>query len=328
MARGPGRYHRKGITLTELADMFPDDAAAEAWFAKQRWPLDKPWCPHCWSMRVQTGASHPSMPYRCRDCRKRFSVRTGTVMERSKLGYRIWAFALYLMTTGIKGTSSMKLSRDLGVTQKTAWHLAHRIREMWSRDHAPFEGPVEADETHVGGRLQRHSGRHRGIRGRGSVGKTAVAGVLDRPTRRVVATVVPDKKTSTLLPFVMGHIEPNAQVYTDEWWAYRSLPHHGVVRHGVGQWVDGQAHTNGLESFWSLLKRGFHGTFHHVSPKHLDRYVREFSGRFNWRDYDTIEQMQIMARQMTRARLPYEKLIEGGPAYPKLDQPRLSPPDG
>lgn len=274
-------------------------------------------------MRVQTGASHPSMPYRCRDCRKRFSVRTGTVMERSKLGYRIWAFALYLMTTGIKGTSSMKLSRDLGITQKSAWHLAHRIREMWSRDHMRFEGPVEADETYVGGKLRR-SASTRNLRGRGSVGKAIVHGVLDRPSRRIVARVVPDAKTSTLLPLVLKRIDSGAMVYTDEWWAYRSLPHHGMVRHGVGQWVDGQAHTNGLESFWSLLKRGYHGTFHHVSPKHLDRYVREFAGRYNWRDYDTIKQMEIMAGCMTRARLPYEKLIEGGPAYPKLEKPLIS----
>ena len=126
MAKGPGKAHRKGVTLLDVARMFPDDKAAEKWFAETRWP-DNPACPYCESLSVLSGAKHKTMPYRCREkgCRKRFSVRTGTVMQDSKLGYQVWAMAVYLMTTGIKGTSSMKLHRDLGITQKSAWHLAH-----------------------------------------------------------------------------------------------------------------------------------------------------------------------------------------------------------
>ena len=325
MGKGPGRNHRRGITLPELIERFPDDDTAEQWFAQVRWghpvkpdePM-RPTCPHCGSFNVQQKAKHPSMPYRCREreCRKRFSVRTGTVMQSSKLGYQTWALAIYLLTTGIKGTSSMKLHRDLGITQKSAWYLAHRIRETWGRAHSLFDGPVEADETYVGGKLRRSRSR-RHLRGRGKVGKAIVAGVLDRPTRRVVATVVPDTRQKTLGPFVLGQIKPGVKVYTDEWWGYSRLPDHEVVRHKVGQWVNDQAHTNGLESFWSLLKRGYQGTFHHMSPKHLDRYVKEFAGRYNQRDYDTIQQMTMIARGLVRRRLPYEKLIEGGPAYPK-----------
>ena len=126
---GPGKNFRTGLTLVKIFRTFPDDDAAERWFAEARWP-DGPWCPHCGSVNVQSGAAHKSQPYRCREkeCRKRFSVKTGTTMHDSKLGLQTWAIAAYLMTTGLKGTSSMKFYRDLGITQKTAWHLAHRLQ--------------------------------------------------------------------------------------------------------------------------------------------------------------------------------------------------------
>ena len=134
MARNaPGRHFRKGMSWVEVMRVFPDDAAAEAWFVKARWP-EGIRCPFCDSDRVQEGTAHKTMPYRCRGCRKRFSVKTGTVMQSSKLGYQIWALAGYIMTTNLKGAASMKLHRDLGITQKTAWHLAHRIRETWARE--------------------------------------------------------------------------------------------------------------------------------------------------------------------------------------------------
>ena len=130
--KAPGKHYREGLSLMELAEMFPDDAAAEAWTAKVRWP-DGPRCPHCNSKNVQLGTTHPSNPYRCRPCRKFFSVRTGTVMQNSNLGAKVRVWATYLLSTNLKGVSSMKLHRDLNVTQKTAWHLAHRIRVRWSR---------------------------------------------------------------------------------------------------------------------------------------------------------------------------------------------------
>ena len=131
--------------------MFPNDDAAEAWIAKVRWP-DGPRCPHCDSDDVLSGAAHKTMPYRCRakGCRKRFSVRVGTVLQDSKLGYQTWALAIYLMTTELKGRASMRLHRDLGITQKSAWHLAHRIREAWDIAQGRYDGPVEVDETYRG----------------------------------------------------------------------------------------------------------------------------------------------------------------------------------
>ena len=307
--KAPGKHYRKGISLIEITRKFPDDTAAETWFVKTRWP-DGVTCPSCDADNVLTVKTRKPQPYRCRDCRKHFSVKTGTLMQGSKLGLQVWAVAYYLLATGLKGTASMKLHRDLGVTQKTAWHLAHRIRETWAgQQAAPFNGPIEADETYVGGRESNKHASQKLNAGRGTVGKVAVAGVKDRATNRVSAAVVSDTTGQTLRSFVRERTVPDATIYTDDAGGYRGLPNHTAVRHGVGQWVNGQAHTNGLESFWSLMKRGYHGTFHKMSPKHLDRYVREFEGRHNERPLDTLDQMAIMVRNAQGKRLRYRDLI-------------------
>ena len=151
--KAPGKSYREGISLIGLTKMFPDDATARVWFEKKIWP-DGPHCPHCGSLNVQCGIKHKTMTHRCRDCHGRpmFSLKTGNVMEGSKLGYQTWAIAVYLATTSLKGVSSMKLHRNLDVTQKTAWHLAHRLRKSLEMNEAPFSGPVEADESYVGGK--------------------------------------------------------------------------------------------------------------------------------------------------------------------------------
>ena len=309
--RAPGKHWRKGMTLVELFAKFPNDATAEAWFAAVRWP-DGPRCPHCDHDSVQHPTTHPTMPYRCRGCRRFFSVRVGTVMQDSKLGYQEWAVAVYLFNTNIKGTSSMKLHRDLGISQKSAWHLAHRIRETWAdRQGEPFAGPVEADETYVGGRAKNMHAkvRRERITGRGGVDKTAVAGVRDRASGKVAAAVVASTDGPTLRGFVTGHAAVGAMVYTDEAKAYRGLPRHESVSHSTGQYVNRMAHTNGVESFWAGLKRGYHGTHHHMSAKHLGRYVAEFAGRHNRRPLDTDVMMARTAEGMIGRRLPYAELV-------------------
>ena len=310
--KAPGKSHREGITLLQLARMFPDDAAAEAWFRKLWWP-DGPHCPRCGTTNVQSGIKHPTMTHRCRECPKRpmFSMKTGTIMEGSKLGYQIWAFAVYLVTTNLKGVSSMKLHRDLGISQKTAWHLAHRIRDAWKAKGEPFVGPVEADETYIGGkRKNMPRSKRKALTGRGPVGKAVVAGAKDRDSNRIAARSVQATDAPTLQGFVGEHAALGAKVYTDDAYAYRGMSfEHEAVNHYAGEYVRGMAHTNGIESFWSMLKRGYHGTFHHFSEKHLDRYVVEFAGRRNDREADTIDQMAHIAQGMVGKRLRFRDLI-------------------
>ncbi len=309
--KAPGRSHRTGMTVMELLRMFPDDAAAERWFEEQRWPEGR-YCPDCGSTNTAVVKSRKPMPYRCRDCRGHFSVRKGTVMQSSKLGLQKWAIALYMMTTGIKGTSSMKLYREVGIRQATAWFLMQRIREGFLDGcDKPFPGPVEADETAVGGKRKNMSkAKRKELMGRGSVGKTIVAGVKDRPSKRVSAAVVEKTDAKTLQKFVTARTEETAMVYTDDASAYTGIAReHEAVRHSVGEYVRGEASTNGMESFWSLFKRGYHGTFHHLSEKHLDRYVREFAGRNNIRDLDTVDQMAALARGFVGKRLRYRDLV-------------------
>ena len=293
--------------------MFPDENAAREWFESILWPDGVRYCPRCESNNTHE-CSHAKMPYRCRDCRKYFSIKTGTVMAGSPLPLLKWVYAIYLDTTSLKGVSSMKLHRDLGITQKTAWHMQQRIREAFANEGVTmFEGPVEVDETYVGGKRRNMSNSRRQElegTGRGAVGKTAVVGMKDRDSNRVEAEVVEATDRNTLQGFVAVNTEVDAVVYTDEHASYRGLPRpHQSVKHSAKEYVDGQAHTNGIESFWAMLKRAHTGTFHKLSPKHLQRYVNEFAGRHNIRNRDTIAQMAEIAAGMSGRHLPYDQLI-------------------
>ena len=304
----PGKHYRKGLSMVQLTKMFPDDETAERWFVKTRWPNGIA-CPRCGSMDIKERTTRKPQPYHCRDCQKYFSVKTDSLMHNSPLGCQVWAIVIYLLNTNIKGISSMKLHRELGITQKSAWFLAHRIRENFQDRHRLFTGPAEADETFVGGKEKNKHSRQKLRAGRGSIGKVAVAGVKDRATGRVSAAVVTDTDGQTLRGFVTDRVSPNATVYTDDHAAYRGLLNHAAVKHSVGEFVNNQVHTNGIESFWSLFKRGYYGTYHKMSPAHLNRYVREFTGRHNHREDDTLDQMAAVVRGMDGKRLPYRDLI-------------------
>jgi len=321
--KAPGKAHRKGISLVQVVKKFDTEEKAEKWFIKQRWP-EGIVCPHCESDNIAHVKNRKPQPFRCRKCRKHFSVKTGTLLHSSNIPLSKWAIAFYLYSTSLKGVSSMKLHRDLEIGQKAAWYMSHRIRSMWNVHAEKFAGPVEVDETYVGGKEKnRHKSKKLNL-GRGTAGKTAVVGAKDRDTGKVSAKVVSDTKKPTLHGFVKEKASPDAKVYTDDHKSYQGLPfHHESVSHSVSEYVDGEVHVNGLESQWATLKRGFHGVHHHMSPKHLDKYVNEFAGRHNARNEDTADQMAGLARGMDGKRMTYAALTAGGPAYPP--KPDLSP---
>ena len=317
-AKGPGKSFRKGISLVKAVQSFGDPAQAEAWLIDRRWPRGVQ-CARCNGLNI-TERAGKQQRFWCKDCRRSFSVKTGTLMEGSNLSPDKWAIAFFLYSTNLKGVSSMKLHRDLGITQKSAWHMAHRIREAWHNGAEKFAGPVEVDETYIGGK-ERNKHESKKLRaGRGPVGKVAVVGMRDRDTGQVETQVVEQTDAATLQDFVRQHTDTHTMVYTDEARAYQGLPRpHESVKHSVSEFVRGMAHTNGIESHWASLKRGHDGVYHHFSAKHLHRYIMEFAGRHNSRPLDTIDMMGAIACQSVGKRLRYSDLI--GPKHTR--QPRM-----
>ena len=297
-----------------LLDAFPDEAACAKHFEELRWP-DGIICPLCESTRYFNRLTRPGI-YWCGDCKKQFSVRKGTIYEESRLPLRKWFLAAFLITTSRKGISSHQLAREIGVTQKTAWFVLGRLRLAAAQASATADtlpGPVEADETYFGGRNKnRHDAKKQS--GRGTAGKMAVAGIVSRSNRQVTAQKVERTDATVLVPFVEDAVEPGSTVYTDEHGAYTHLPSlfnrlsHETVNHSAGEYVRGKAHTNGVESFWALLKRGYHGVFHDFSHKHLDRYLAEFSHRWSMLPLSSAQRVDAILKAGVGGRLTYEEL--------------------
>lgn len=310
--KAPGKSEREGISLFKLTEMFPDEQSAVDWFENLIWNNER-YCPRCGGFETKPVPKKKPMPYWCKDCRKYFSVRTGTVLECSRLPLRKWVFGIYLQTTSLKSISSMKLHRDLNVTQKTAWYMMHRIREAFADDTDVFDGTVEIDETFIGGKVVNMDNKKRrqpGIGGSGNHNMTAVVGIKERESNKVNAQVVPSRKREDIFPFVMPRVTSKSTIYTDEAKVYKTLHNHDAVDHSIHEYVRGNVHINGIESFWSMLKRAHKGTFHKLSAKHLQRYVNEFAGKHCIRSQDTIHQMQSIVAGMIGKRLMYRDLVQ------------------
>ena len=317
-----GRKSPRGtaMSITEFMERFPDDWAAEKWLEKARWGKKRryQYCPRCLSWNVLETPNRQPMPYWCGKCRRHFNVRTDTVMAGSKLGYRTWVMAIWIFVTHPKGNSSIQLHRELGVSQKTAWHLAHRIREALSDEDVDeedeferFAGPIEVDETFVGGKARNmHFAAWRRNRELPDFGKAIVVGLRDRKTSRVRARVVTKANRKQLQRFVRDHTHRGTTVYSDEAKAYKKglQREHHTVNHRRRQFADGDCYTNGIESFWATVKRSHKGTYHSWSHKHLQRYLDEFCSRQNMRHKDTLCQMRAVVRGMVGKRLLYREL--------------------
>jgi transposase-like protein len=302
-------------TLLEAIRYFSDKDACLDFMVMVRWGGDVT-CPHCQSQAVRFLANQRK--WQCNGCRKQFSVKVGTIFEDSALGLDKWLTGLWLLVNAKNGISSYEVHRALGVTQKTAWFMLQRLRlAMQMGSFEKMKGQVEADETFIGGKARNMHPGKRKAKGRGAVGKAVVLGLLERhgedATSRVKAKVIADTRKNTLHAEVRAHVEPGTELHTDALASYEGMAEyaHKVIDHAEA-YVDGTVHTNGMENFWSLLKRSIKGTYVSVEPYHLFRYLDEQSFRFNERKDNDLGRFLKAACNVSGKRLEYKELIGEG----------------
>jgi transposase-like protein len=311
-------------TLQEAIVYFSDFANCQKFVAELRWADGKVRCPYCGSENVTYLAN--ARVWKCYEqhAKAKFSLKVGTIMEDSALAIDKWLTAMWLIVNCKNGISSCEIARDLGITQKSAWHMAHRIRyALHHGSFAKLSGHVEVDETFIGGKARNMhvAQRRRRITGTGTKDKTAVMGILERGGK-VRTVVVPNRKKHALQGEVRKHVEAGAALYTDALLSYDGLAGdyaHQVVDHAV-EYVSGTCHTNGLENFWSLLKRGISGTYVSVEPFHLFRYLDEQAYRFNNReDMNDFDRFKLAASQIVGKRLTWNEVTGRAGSEPSIN---------
>ena len=301
-------------TLLEAIRYFSDPDRAHDFVVRMRWPSGV-CCPRCGSREV--GFVKTRRIWNCKSCKKQFSAKVGSIFEDSPIGLNKWLPAMWLICNDKNGISSYEIHRGIGVTQKTAWFMLHRIRlAMQTETFELINGEIEVDETFIGGkaRFMHKAERERKITGTGGAGKVAVMGLLSRHGpdghSTVRTKVVADRRRETLVPEVRKNVKPGSVVYTDALGSYSDLATdyvHGVIDHAE-KYVEGKIHTNGIENFWSLLKRALHGTYVSVEPWHLFRYLDEEVFRYNNRKTDDSHRFERVAGRVVGRRLTYDDL--------------------
>jgi transposase-like protein len=300
------------ISTFQLFEMFPDAESARLFLESRIWS-EGVTCPSCKAKENIT--TRKGGFYRCNPCQLDFTIRTGTIFERSHIPLHKWLYAMYLLVTARKGISSLQLAKEIGVTQKSAWFMLHRLREACGGPKlTKLKGIVELDECFIGGK-ERNKHEHKKLKaGRGSVGKTAVLGMRERGTGRTFAATMPERSLQEATQRIHDNIELGSQLYTDEHLMFTGLDglfyRHDAVNHSAGEYAAGPAHTNGIESVWAVLKRGYYGVYHSMSGKHLRRYLDEFTFRLNEGNVKrhSLERLDSMIEAVSGKRLTYAGL--------------------
>lgn len=303
---------QKFNSLHALYGYFKNEFICREYLELFRWP-EKVTCPYKGCGHDKVCKYKNRSVYKCYKCQKQFSVKIGTIFEDSKVPLKKWFAAIYIITSHKKGISSIQLAKDIEVTQKTAWYMNHRIRHSfgWDMPDEKLSGVVEADETFIGGKeANKHkSKKTAGTQGRSTETKTPVAGLVQRGGD-VRAKKVKDTTGNSLQRFVYENVQRGSKLHTDEWWGYKGLERvfgHTFIKHNEKEYVNGDCHTNTMEGFWSLLKRGIIGIYHSMSDKHLQKYLDEFVFRYNTRSLTEGERFNLMLSSLA-THLPYSKL--------------------